>query len=259
MTEEKDGASAEAKNGTSGEWISAVAASALSGIRLRELERAANRGQLRRKRENGARDGLWLYFAADAAAYANTPKNAKPSANESPEVQLARSQADLFAKTALHLERSWALIHGPVLDVVTDLRVALREANEANRLLRAEMLKGDEQRRKLEEDSFTRQLARETLERDQKRKDEAFEGAKKAASAVWPSVEEALKGFSVVGRLRGTFDPAKIQALLEVPGMLDEREAALLRDLFGIPKPGEAAPEAEATEPVEATGEAVEP
>lgn len=243
-------------------WVSQALAAQVAGLSARELGRLGDKNVVQRKRE--AEGGDWLYYLPDAiaAALASKGTDALRAKGDTPEAQMAKAQNDLLAKTTLHLERTWALVHEPVLDIITELRLALKEANADNKALRAEMLKGDEQRRRLEDDAFTRQLARDQLERDQKRKDEAFEGAKRAATAVWPSVEDALKGLSVASKLRGTFDITKIQALLDVPGMLDAREAALLRELFGIPAPGAPA-EAEAAEAgaepetVETSGETV--
>lgn len=253
MADEQEFESAPASmNGSAERWVSASLAAQVSGVSTRELGRLGDRNVVQRKRLAEGAD--WLYYLPDAIATGISLKGkAKPG--DTPEVALAKTQVDLLQKTQVHLERSWSLIHGPVLDVITELRVALKEANADNKALRAEMLKGDEQRRRLEDEAFTRQLARDTLERDQKRKDEAFEGAKKAASAVWPSVQEALQGLSLSAKLRGTFDLAKIRALLDVPGLLDEREAALLRELFGLEPSEPVAADVETTaEPVPPSG-----
>lgn len=252
----------ESEANGSTEWVTAAVASAFSGLRLRELERAAQRGAVRRKRDKesrpGAKDGMWLYYSADAVALAQVPKNAKTGRDaDTPEAQIAKAQSDLFTKTALHLERSWALIHAPLLDMVTELRTSLKEANAEIRELHKDARESEKMRRELENDQHVRELAREEMRRDQQRKDEAFEGAKKAAKTVWPAVEDAVKGLSLGNRLRQTIDVTKIQALLDVPGMLDEREAALLRELFDLKPPAEtvdatAEPVPEETPPEEA-------
>lgn len=235
MSEVAETEPGETTNGST-EWVTPAVAASLSGIRLRELERAANKGQVRRKRE-GNKNGPWLYWVQDAIALATAPK-AQRGQQETPEAQLAKAQADLFTKTALHLERSWALIHGPLLDTITELRTALKDSNAEVRALQAESREAEKLRRELENDAHVRQLAREELERDQKRKDEAFAGAKKAAAAVWPAVEDVISSFSLSRKLRETIDVSKVQALLDVPGMLDDREAALLADLFGLKRRG---------------------
>lgn len=234
-------------------WVSALLAAQVSGVSARELGRLGDRNVVQRRKESEGAD--WLYYLPDciAAGAAKGKPLGGARVTETAEAQMAKAQTDLLAKTTLHLERTWALVHGPVLDIITELRTALKEANADNKALRAEMLRGDEQRRKLEDEAFTRQLARDTLERDQKRKDEAFEGAKKAAAAVWPSVQDVLQGLSLQSKLKGAFDRTKIQALLDVPGLLDEREAALLRELFGFEAADAAAPAAD----VETTAEPV--
>ncbi len=195
-----------------------------------------NRGEIQRKKEQPGSD--WLYYVPDSLAHAIS-RSKRGAFADAPEVALAKAQVDLLQKTQTHLERSWALIHAPALDFMTELRTALKESNEEIRNLQREIREGEKLRRDLEDSAHVRKLATEELDRDQRRKDEAFAGAKKAASAVWPAVEEAIHGLSLARRLRETIDLTKIQALLDVEGMLDEREAALLRELFNIQRPGE--------------------
>ena len=235
-------------NGSAPEqWVNATQCERLCGISRRELDRMGNRNELQRKKEQPGGD--WLYYVPDALAHA-IARNKRGPFSDNPEVALAKAQVDLLQKTQTHLERSWALIHGPTLDVMTELRTALKEANEEVRKLQREIREGEKLRRDLEDSAHVRKLAQEEMQRDQARKDEALAGAKKAAAAVWPAVEDAINGLSLGRRLRDTIGLEKIQALLEVPGMLDEREAALLRELFNLQKP--------AGDPVETTAEPAE-
>jgi hypothetical protein len=235
-------------NGSGERWVSATQCDRLSGISRRELERLGNRGEIQRKRETPGGD--WVYYLPDALAI-GIARSKRGAFADAPEVALAKAQVDLLQKTQGHLERSWSLIHAPALDFMTELRTALKDANEEIRKLQGEIRAGERLRRELEDSAHVRKLATEEMDRDQRRKDEAFEGAKKAAKTVWPAIEEAIAGLSLGKRLRDTIDLTKIQALLDVPGMLDEREAALLRELFNLKKP--------AGETVDATAEPAEP
>lgn len=216
----------------------------LTGLRTRQLAALAEKGSVTRKREHDDGTGIWLYSIEECVALSPKDSLSGEQANIAAQRLVDTKAQNAFTlMTIKHLEDSWKMIHGPLLDVITELR-------EDNKALRASALEGEQMRRQLENDAHTRKLAEEVFGREQARKDEMFAGAKKAAAHIWPDVKEALMGVSIMSRFRKTFDRTKIDALLAVPGMLSDEEAALLRRIFDIPevKPEGAEPEVVETE-----------
>ncbi len=222
----------------------------LTGLRVRQLSALAEKGSVTRRRENEDGTGIWLYSVEECVALSPKDSLSGEQANIAAQRVIdTKAQGDFLRLTVKHLEDSWKMIHGPLLDVITELR-------EDNKALRASFLEGEKMRRELENAAHARKLAEDLFAREQARKDEMFEGAKKAAAHIWPDVKEALSSGSILQTFKKTFDRAKIDALLAVPGMLSPEEAALLRRIFDIEEV-KSEETAEASEVVETEGEAV--
>jgi len=229
-----DGATDESKaskpNGRGDDWVLAASASKASGMHVRTLGKLAERGELERRREEDNEGRVvWKYNLREVLLRAQGPDRTPPD----PAVQLAKVQSDMTQTAMLHAERSWSLVHGPLLDVITELRLAVKDANADNKALRAELLAGEKQRREIENAAHERRMAEQILISEQQRKDELLASVKGAAKVAWPEVRDALESFSKLAKLKRTFDPSKIRALLDVPGMLSPEEAAALREIFG--------------------------
>ncbi len=230
MSEAPDDAKESPLNGDG--WVFASTASKASGMHIRKLSKLGERGELERRLEkDSAGRAVYKYNLNEVLLHAR----ALDRAPLDPATQLAKVQSDMTQTAMMHAERSWSLVHGPLLDVITELRTALKDANADNKSLRAELLLGDKQRRELEKDEHERKMAQGIIEREQARKDELVDAVKKAGKWLAPDIKEALGSLGSLGqlaKLKRTLDPSKIRALLDLPGMLTDEEAAVLRDIF---------------------------